>query len=111
MRHRSGLPSSASGTERGSPPWWARRVSPLWWALPLAFVAAQLTLGLAVFAMCGVRGCGGDGGGFGPPILAVSGAVFALPLVLTHWHSRLSIRVAVGAVFAVMWAGLNAAWM
>jgi hypothetical protein len=108
----------ASREGRQSPPWWARRVSPLWWSLPLAFVAALYTAGLAQFALCGLSGCGGRGSragafelGFVFVFLAASATVLALPLVLTHWHSSLAIRVKVGLAVAVTWAGLNAAWM
>ena len=95
-----------------------KRFFPLLWALPLAFVVALGPLAAAGLAMCGVSGCGG--GGFGVtdegrllvlPFLAVSGAVLALPIVLTHWHSRLAVRLAVGLGVAVTWAGLTAAWM
>jgi len=92
--------------------------SPLWWALPLAFVVALPLWWVAGFSMCGISGC--SGGGFGVsdsgrgsviPILAVSGAVLALPVVLTHWHPRRGVRVAVGLGVAVTWAGANAIWM
>ena len=39
------------------------------------------------------------------PILAVSGAVLALPVLLIHWHPRGGVRVAVGLGVAVTWAG------
>lgn len=94
------------------------RWSPLWWALPLALVVALPLSWVAGFSMCGISGC--SGGGFGVsdigrgsvvPILAVSGAVLALPVVLTHWHPRRGVRVAVGFGVAVTWAGANAIWM
>ena len=94
------------------------RWSPLWWALPLAFVVALPLSWVAGFSMCGISGC--SGGGFGVseigrgsvlPTLAVSGAVLALPVVLTHWHPRSGVRVAVGLGVAVTWAGANAIWM
>lgn len=87
--------------------------SPLWWALPLAFVFALPLLALASLEMCGISGC--TGGGFGVtdigrgaviPILAVSGLVLGLPLVLTRWHPRLGVRLAVGLGVAVIWTGV-----
>jgi hypothetical protein len=95
-----------------------RRWSPLWWALPLAFVVVLPLWWVAGFSMCGISGC--SGGGFGVsdigrgsvlPILAVSGAVLALPVVLTHWHARRWVRVAVGLGVAATWAGANVIWM
>jgi len=94
------------------------RWSPLSWALPLAFVVALPLWWAAGLSMCGISGC--SGGGFGVsdggrgsllPILAVSGAVLALPVVLIHWHPRTGVRVAVGLGVAVTWAGANAIWM
>ena len=109
MSHQSATKHSRTGKGR-----W----SPLWWALPLAFVVAIPLWWVAALSMCGISGC--SGGGFGVsdsgrgsvlPILAVSGAVLALPLVLTHWHPRRGVRVAVGLGVAVAWAGANAMWM
>ena len=109
MWHRSATKPSRTRTSR-----W----SPLWWALPLAFLVALPLWWAAGFSMCGISGCGG--GGFGVtdigrgsvlPILAVSGAVLALPVVLTHWHPRRAVRVAVGLGVVVTWAGANAIWM
>lgn len=109
MGHQSG--TRPSGIEKS-------RWSPLWWALPLAFVLALPLWWAAGFFMCGISGC--SGGGFGVtdigrgsvlPILAVSGAVLALPVVLTHWHPRRTVRLAVGLGVAVTWAGVNAIWM
>ena len=109
MWHRSATKPSRTGKSR-----W----SPLWWALPLALVVALPLWWAAGLAMCGISGC--SGGGFGVsdrgrgsvlPILAVSGAVLALPVVLTHWHPRKGVRVAVGLVVALTWAGANAIWM
>ena len=109
MWHRSATKPSRTGKSR-----W----SPLWWALPLALVVALPLWWAAGLAMCGISGC--SGGGFGVsdrgrgsvlPILAVSGAVLALPVVLTHWHPRKGVRVAVGLGVALTWAGANAIWM
>ena len=109
MRHQSATKPSRTGK---------RRWSPLWWALPLAFAVALPLWWAAGLSMCGISGC--SGGGFGVsvsargsvlPILAVSGAVLALPVVLTHWHPRKGVRVAVGLGVAVTWAGANAIWM
>ena len=109
MWHRSATKPSRTGKSR-----W----SPLWWALPLACVVALPLWWAAGFSMCGISGC--SGGGFGVsdigrgsvlPILAVSGAALALPVVLTHWHPRRGVRVAVGLGVAVTWAGVNTIWM
>jgi hypothetical protein len=92
-----------------------KRGSPLWWALPVAFLVAILLLIVAGFEMCGISGC--TGGGFGAaesgrgaviPLLAVGGLVIALPLVLTHWHPILSVRLTVGFVSAATWTLVNA---
>ena len=73
---------------------------------------------VAGLSMCGISACSGgafgvsDGGrGSVLPILAVSGAVLALPVALTYWHPRTGVRVAVGLGVAVTWAGANAIWM
>ena len=99
-------------THRG----WTRRISPLWWAMPLAFVVALVPFGAASFAVCGFSGCRRGASEvpdvpFGLLSLAASGAVLALPLVLTHWHPRLATRVAVGVGVAITWTALSAAWM
>ena len=109
MWHRSATKPSRTGK---------RCWSPLWWAFPLAFVVALPLWWAAGFSMCGISGC--SGGGFGVsdsgrgsvlPILVLSGAVLALPVVLTHWHPRRGVRVAVGLGVAVTWAGANVIWM
>lgn len=90
----------------------------LLWTLPLAFVVQLPFLWAAAFSMCGVSGC--SGGGFGVtdvargsvlPLLAVAGFVLAIPVMLTPWHPRWRVRVAVGFGVALMWLVLNASWV
>ena len=90
----------------------------LLWTLPLAFVIQLPFLWGASISMCGVSGC--SGGGFGVtdvargsvlPLLAVAGFVLAIPVMLTPWHPRWAVRVAIGLGVAMMWLLLNASWV